>query len=269
MGFVRIEDKAATLNCIIPDSASAFLLVGGQMLPLGQGQRVSLEAPVQAVVIADEKRLLLYGLAPDCRLSRSDLWTIISQNRTMHSMPQEDTPTVEEVSQEDYGVNLSHVPMFSEAAGIEDSEAATVAFSELLRRANAVYGRIAMQHEPMHRPAITEPSEPDAVLEPPATPKNDWLNEVDQMIKGLSGAERHSAVISNPFPNTFPNSSWTAVGGEGVMPHLEGEWQRGNELFKIIAVPGTYAPRPPKHLFGFTRFLRTRRGGFWIKLLDK
>lgn len=98
-----------------------------------------------------------------------------------------------------------------------------------------------------------------------------WLFEVDALLHSAVKSEPPSKrnVVSNPFVNIFPNSSWTMVSGEGIMPHLEGEWQRGNEFFKIIAVPGTYAPHPPKHLFGFTRFIRTLRGGYWVKLLDR
>jgi len=73
--------------------------------------------------------------------------------------------------------------------------------------------------------------------------------------------------INNPFPQAFPGAVWHSVTGEGILSHLSGEWPRGRELIKLIAVAGAYAPHPPRHLFGFTRYIRTRQDGYWIKIL--
>ncbi len=76
-----------------------------------------------------------------------------------------------------------------------------------------------------------------------------------------------SAPISNPFPNAFPHASWRRVfRGQGQGWYLEGEWMRGNEHIHITAVPADYRPTPPKHLSGFSRYIKTPDGGYWLRL---
>ena len=38
------------------------------------------------------------------------------------------------------------------------------------------------------------------------------------------------------------------------------------ERMRITAVPGAYSPHPPAHLTGFTRYIRARSGGYWIRV---
>lgn len=75
--------------------------------------------------------------------------------------------------------------------------------------------------------------------------------------------------IDNPFPQAFPGALWHSVTGEGLLSHLSGDWQRGGERVKLIAVAGAYSPRPPRHLFGFTRYIRTKKDGYWIKVMTQ
>ncbi len=76
-----------------------------------------------------------------------------------------------------------------------------------------------------------------------------------------------SVPISNPFPNAFPHASWQRVfRGQGQGWYLEGEWMRGNERIRITAVPADYRPTPPKHLSGFSRYIKTPDGGYWLRL---
>ena len=71
------------------------------------------------------------------------------------------------------------------------------------------------------------------------------------------------------FPQRFPGARWRYVTGADVLPHYEGSWtQRDGGAVRILAVPGRAAPRPPRQLSGFTRFLRDPDGnGYWVKLL--
>jgi len=76
-----------------------------------------------------------------------------------------------------------------------------------------------------------------------------------------------SVAVPNPFPNTFPRSTWQRVlRGQGQGWYLKGIWPRGSEQIEITAVPGDYRPIPPRHLQGFSRFIKTCEGGFWLRL---
>lgn len=71
------------------------------------------------------------------------------------------------------------------------------------------------------------------------------------------------------FPQTFPGARWRYVDGTDVLPHYEGIWtQPGGTSVKILAVRGRAAPRPPRTLYGFSRYLRDRDGaGYWIRIV--
>ena len=64
----------------------------------------------------------------------------------------------------------------------------------------------------------------------------------------------------------LPGGHGIALSLPGGAAHLAGEWQRGGERMQITAVPGAYSPRPPAHLPDFTRYIRARSGGYWIRV---
>ena len=70
------------------------------------------------------------------------------------------------------------------------------------------------------------------------------------------------------FSQEYPGARWRFVEGADVLPHYEGTWRQPNgQTLHILAVRGHAAPRPPRALFGFTRFLRDRDGtGYWLRL---
>ena len=70
------------------------------------------------------------------------------------------------------------------------------------------------------------------------------------------------------FSQEFPGARWRYVDGTDVLPHYEGTWKQPNgPTLHILAVRGHAAPRPPRSLLGFTRFLRDRDGtGYWLRL---
>ena len=92
-----------------------------------------------------------------------------------------------------------------------------------------------------------------------------WSDEVDRLLEDRAPLPRRDPV-ANPFPNIFPGAAFERVTLPGGAAHLAGEWQRGGERMQITAVPGAYSPRPPAHLPDFTRYIRARSGGYWIRV---
>ena len=70
------------------------------------------------------------------------------------------------------------------------------------------------------------------------------------------------------FSQEYPGARWRYVEGADVLPHYEGTWKQPNgPTLHLLAVRGYAAPRPPRTLLGFTRFLRDRDGtGYWLRL---
>lgn len=71
--------------------------------------------------------------------------------------------------------------------------------------------------------------------------------------------------VLNPFPHIFPNARFYREEGAAVETLL-GSWSRGGERMCITAITGDYCPHPPAHLEGFTRYIRSRTGGYWVKV---
>lgn len=118
------------------------------------------------------------------------------------------------------------------------------------------------------QPAPAAPSEPPAA---PAMTRRfpedaaQWGEEIDRLLEDCAATEQREP-ISNPFPNIFPGARFQRVTRPGMPAHLEGDWQRGGERLRITAVPGAYSPHPPAHLRDFTRYIRARSGGYWIRV---
>ena len=97
----------------------------------------------------------------------------------------------------------------------------------------------------------------------------DWYDEVERLLENEPPANR-SEPIANPFPNIFPGAKFLRIQKPGVPAYLCGDWYSGRgptgERMRITAVPGAYSPRPPAHLTGFTRYIRARTGGYWIRV---
>ena len=121
------------------------------------------------------------------------------------------------------------------------------------------------------QPAPAAPSEPPAA---PAMTRRfpedaaQWGEEIDRLLEDCAATEQREP-ISNPFPNIFPGARFQRVTRPGMQPHLEGDWQRGGERLRITAVPGAYSPHPPAHLRDFTRYIRARSGGYWIRVAPR
>ncbi len=97
----------------------------------------------------------------------------------------------------------------------------------------------------------------------------DWYDEVERLLENEPPANRSEPIV-NPFPNIFPGAKFLSIQKPGVPAYLCGDWYSGRgptgERMRITAVPGAYSPRPPAHLTGFTRYIRARTGGYWIRV---
>ena len=98
------------------------------------------------------------------------------------------------------------------------------------------------------------------VEQPPAVP-------VDNLVQKEDNSPCANAVGIDLFPQAFPRAHWRYVDGADILPHYEGLWIAPNGAkTRILAVRGHAAPRPPRALYDFTRFLRGADGsGYWIK----
>lgn len=191
-------------------------------------------------------------------------------------------------------------------ASIEQSAADSESFMALLRRADAAFSKLSERRLPGVAPASSTAAKPAsaplrrsarhgeaqpvmqqpaaqrtdaqpapaAPSEPPAAPAMtrrfpedaaQWGEEIDRLFEDCAATEQREP-ISNPFPNIFPGARFQRVTRPGMQPHLEGDWQRGGERLRITAVPGAYSPHPPAHLRDFTRYIRARSGGYWIRV---
>ena len=121
----------------------------------------------------------------------------------------------------------------------DESAQRAAQFSLLLSRAESFYSRFE---------------------QPPAVP-------VDNLVQKEDNSPCADAVGIDLFPQAFPRAHWRYVDGADILPHYEGLWIAPNGAkTRILAVRGHAAPRPPRALYDFTRFLRGADGsGYWIK----
>ncbi len=121
---------------------------------------------------------------------------------------------------------------------------------------------------------------PQNKVSPLASHASSWGDEADAILAMKtpepdssappSDSRAKSEHASNPFPNTFPHTQWKKVTrGQGQGWYLEGIMYRNNETFLITAVPGEYRPIPPRNLQGFNRYIKSRDGGFWVRVMHK
>ncbi|GEM_PF-6353989 len=149
-------------------------------------------------------------------------------------------------------------PPVSEAQAaetVEEPEADEASFAALCERYDAVAADIR-RVIPAYPPAA-EPQAAESAPEPPAefTP-DDTQPDMQRTVR---------VPVANPFPHIFPNARFYREEGAETET-LIGVWQRGNERMQITAVLGDYSPQPPAHLSGFTRYIRSRSGGYWVKV---
>lgn len=166
---------------------------------------------------------------------------------------------------------------------MEDSAADVASFAALLRRAELVFESIESPQPPIiggrrsaanpARASLAEQSRYRAAPEPyraeqahaaGTAAQRSWGEEVDRLLGERPAQTRMP--VENPFPHIFPGAVFCSVEGSGVQAHLEGDWVSGGERLRIYAVRGSYSPQPPKHLAGYTRFIRTQQASYWVRV---
>ena len=114
-------------------------------------------------------------------------------------------------------------------------------------------------------------------------PQSDALLEALRMAQSLFHGEVHThspqqrpspadepASIANPFPRSFPQSTWRRVIYPGAIGHyLCGEGTSRSGAYTVYALPGEYSP-VPRNGKGFNKFLRSSDGsGYWVRVVRK
>ena len=250
-GLVRVQNDRVLLKPTVPiagtftvfsDTASAAvqpeseLHFPGAMALIGtDGESVTcIAAAPNAAPIAHYRKLL----SQNCTKSEYHTETnpavnesepIVSQNSPIHI--QED-PVLGEQSSSISPNSTKKIESVSETAQ------ETQAFSLLLQHAAAFYD---------------------------AYESNSSANNANTLVQNTDNREEGGIDL---FSQEYPGARWRYVDGTDILPYYEGMWhQPGGQTLHILAVRGRAAPRPPRALFGFTRFLRDRDGtGYWLRL---
>ena len=227
------------------------------------------------------------------------------QRAEAQSIPtHDDTPRQAEPVRETAG-KLLHFTRAEDRVppSVQESAADSESFMALLRRADAAFSRLntpvlplvtqegarsAAQSERARethasadafRTALSgtkaepSPQKPSSAQRPPAdtaecaSHRRAWDEQVEALLELPNAIARERC--DNPFPHIFPGAQFVRISGSGVLEHLEGEWISGRERYRLFAVRGEYSPLPPRHLSGFTRFIRTRSGGYWVRVTER
>lgn len=167
---------------------------------------------------------------------------------------------------------------------VADTAADAASFAALLKRADAVFSDVQREKTDApelstlsetlpHREVRREMQNADSAPAKPAPPPEDakvssskayWDDAVDTLLE--TPVSTVKTPVQNPFPHIFPGAHFVRLCAQDGSQYLEGDCMQGRERVHIVAVPGNYSPQTPAHLPGFTRFIRTRMGGFWVKV---
>lgn len=95
-----------------------------------------------------------------------------------------------------------------------------------------------------------------------------YAGSVDKLVQKVDKSAERETGGFELFSQEFPGARWRYVDGADVLSHYEGTWRQPNgQTVHILAVRGHAAPRPPRALLGFTRFMRDAEGnGYWLRL---
>lgn len=248
-GLVRVRNDLVLLKPTVPVSGTFTLFSDDAAVPIIPESETRLPCP-KAVLGMDGDRVTCFAAAehaasmPSYRKRLSRLCTIKSSEPVNQPMSDDPIPNLSHVENDsahsapDTTVSADSMSQFNTIymSSISDSTRDAQAFSLLLQRAEAFY-------------AAYEGDSAD-----------------DMVQKEDSSADMSSGI--DLFSQEFPGARWRYVDGTDVLPHYEGTWkQPSGTTLHILAVRGHAAPRPPRALLGFTRFLRDRDGtGYWLRL---
>ena len=248
VGLVKTQNDRVTLHLTVPIFGAFTLFSKTDAVPIAPESEVQL-CGAEALLGTDRGETICFA-AKDRSASPARYLERLSQINTKKgeqtskpappapkpeqnqnsTIDTEKPPIVVEKAEEQYQINTIET---EKSDSVTDTARETEAFSDLLNRAETFYA----SYEDME----------------------DMVQKED--------IERDEGI--NLFPQTFPGARWRYVDGADVLPHFEGTWtQPGGGTVRILAVRGRAAPRPPRTLVGFSRFLRDRDGlGYWIRIV--
>lgn len=224
---------------------------GGEAVLLSKtGDRWGLDAPcpfapVGAVVAAGDKILCL-GRAPGETISLEEV------EKLYRHPPVKEAPAVQTDTAQTEAEQEAQAPL----PDVEEAQSAAAVFAALAEEAGQTFLEL-------------EGSQPPAQQMPRGGER--WMEDTRALLSGVEkkpptrGSEAE-CTVQNPFPHAFPGAKLHRVRGRGVLEYLEGTWPRQGQTYRLTAVPGAPSLRPPKHLPGFTRYISTGQGGYWVKL---
>lgn len=248
-GLIRVQNDRVRLSLSAPVRGSFTLFSKTGAVPLVPESETRLPYP-EALLGMDGDRVTCFAAAehaaPLCeyrkRLSR--LCTIHEKEPVQKPVPPVNEPFLSHAEVKDppsppeSEANPDDISHFSRISvdSVSDTAREAQAFSLLLQRAEAFYTAYE------------------------GDPTNDMVQKKDSTVDASGGIDL--------FSQEFPGARWRYVDGTDVLPHYEGTWKQPNgPTLHILAVRGHAAPRPPRSLLGFTRYLRDRDGtGYWLRL---
>ncbi len=247
-GLIRVQNDRVRLSLSVPVEGRFTLFSETGAVPIVPESETVLPCP-EALVGTDGDRVTCFAAAEHAaplaayrkRLSR--LYTIHEHKTVPERVSSTDEPNLSHIEtsvpsdppdSETPQSNMSHFDRAS-VDSVSDSAWEAQAFSLLLQRAEAFYA--AYEGDP-----------------------------ADDMVQNKDMATEPGGI--DLFSQEFPGARWRYVDGTDVLPHYEGTWKQPNgPTLHILAVRGHAAPRPPRSLLGFTRYLRDRDGtGYWLRL---
>lgn len=253
-GLVRVENDRVRLTVTAPVEGRFTLFSETAAVPIRPETETRL-SNAAAVLGTDGDRVTCFAAKKDAApLQRYR--ARLSQNRTISTAQAVDTSVSDDLSQirtiavkedAEQTVIAEGLPQNNpiedpaEPQSISDAAQEAADFSLLLRRADAFYAAYEG----------TPPTE-----------------SVDNLVHKKDNRSDFGDSGLDLFLQEFPGARWRYIEGTDVLAHYEGTWRRPNgQTVHILAVRGRAAPRPPRALLGFTRYLRDRDGtGYWLRL---
>lgn len=248
-GLVRMQNGRVTLKPTVPIAGSFTLFSASSAVPIMPETETELPG-AEALLGMEGDRMTCFAAADTAasaatyrkRISR--FYTTQAEKPLKKDAPSRDEPIMSHVKENNLQTEPEPARQLNDMSqintiksdSISDSAQKVQAFSVLLQRAGAFFD--AYEEDNVDNPVQKE----DNSVETP--------------------------VGIDLFSQEYPGARWRYVEGTDVLPHYEGTWTQPNgQTLHILAVRGHAAPRPPRALMGFTRYLRDRDGtGYWLRL---
>lgn len=238
-GLLRAENDRALLKLTGKVEGRFWLFSDAGAVPIEPDAETVLAGACALLGTDGNRETCCAAASPDvplsaCRTRLSQIYTMESEkpqdseHETYIDHEEQEEPP-EPPEQADVMSQISTIEP-EEPADIDETARETEAFSLLLRHAEAFYS--AYETPYMVQKEDSKPSEIEL------------------------------------FPQMLPGVRFRYVDGAEVLPHYEGTYRRPDgKSVRVLAVRGHAAPRPPRALSGFSRYLRAADGsGYWIRV---